>query len=143
MPAVLIGIALVLLMLSGIGYLLMPRCPYGNAPQARVDATEAMLGLLDRGIEEYCSDVGLVPESLSQLISDSDPGWTGPYIRSTATTDPWGNPFVYLANADKSSYALLSLGADAQPGGSGENANRLSPGSARMVCEVSVSINGQ
>ena len=37
--------------------------------------------------------------------------------------DPWGNPYVYIFPGQNGEYDIVSLGADGQPGGEGENAD--------------------
>jgi general secretion pathway protein G len=37
--------------------------------------------------------------------------------------DPWGRPYVYKSPGDHSEVDLSTLGADGQPGGTGENAD--------------------
>ena len=37
--------------------------------------------------------------------------------------DPWGNNYVYIFPGQNSEYDIVSLGADGQPGGEGENAD--------------------
>ena len=37
--------------------------------------------------------------------------------------DPWGNDYVYIYPGQMNEYDIVSLGADGQPGGEGENAD--------------------
>tara|TARA_Y100001935_G_C17095958_1_gene403560 strand:- start:284 stop:712 length:429 start_codon:yes stop_codon:yes gene_type:complete len=37
--------------------------------------------------------------------------------------DPWGNDYLYVFPGEKGEYDIISLGADGQPGGEGENAD--------------------
>ena len=37
--------------------------------------------------------------------------------------DPWGNAYVYNFPGQYGEYDIVSLGADGQPGGEGENAD--------------------
>lgn len=37
--------------------------------------------------------------------------------------DPWGNPYQYLSPGVKGEVDVFSLGADGQPGGTGEDAD--------------------
>ncbi len=50
---------------------------------------------------------------------------TGPYLRKEVPTDPWSQPYIYLSPGDKNptSYDVLTLGRDGQPGGEGANAD--------------------
>ena len=50
--------------------------------------------------------------------------WNGPYLDDELPLDPWRTPYRYEFPADNlQGYALYSLGADAQPGGEGNNAD--------------------
>ena len=46
----------------------------------------------------------------------------GGYINKIPV-DPWGNNYVYIFPGQNSEYDIVSLGADGQPGGEGENAD--------------------
>ena len=46
----------------------------------------------------------------------------GGYINKIPV-DPWGNNYVYVFPGQNSEYDIVSLGADGQPGGEGENAD--------------------
>lgn len=51
-------------------------------------------------------------------------GWKGPYLKKTTLPmDPWGQPYQYKFPGEHGEYDLVSLGADAQPGGDGEAAD--------------------
>ena len=47
---------------------------------------------------------------------------TGGYINKIPV-DPWGNNYVYNFPGQYGEYDIVSLGADGQPGGEGENAD--------------------
>ena len=47
--------------------------------------------------------------------------WAGPYLKETDLKDPWGNEFKYNIPGNGKPYDVISLGADNQPGGEGEN----------------------
>ena len=50
-------------------------------------------------------------------------GWkTGGYLEKMPK-DPWGNPYQFLSPGVKGEVDLISLGADGQPGGSGDDAD--------------------
>lgn len=52
------------------------------------------------------------------------PGWNGPYIRQQKLLkDPWGQDMIYTVPAQDAPYSLISLGADGQEGGTGEDAD--------------------
>ncbi|PKB23150.1 type II secretion system major pseudopilin GspG [Janthinobacterium sp. 64] len=50
-------------------------------------------------------------------------GWkAGGYV-DKMPKDPWGNPYQYLSPGLKGEVDIISLGADGQPGGSGDDAD--------------------
>ncbi|MDX2159238.1 MAG: type II secretion system major pseudopilin GspG [Hyphomicrobiaceae bacterium] len=51
-------------------------------------------------------------------------GWNGPYLaKRDVPRDPWGNEFVYRSPGQRGDFDIISLGADNQVGGTGENAD--------------------
>ena len=54
--------------------------------------------------------------------------WRGPYLRKDVPPYPWGAPFIYLSPGEVNTrgYDLLSLGADGELGGEGEDADLVS-----------------
>jgi len=77
-------------------------------------------------LELFRLEVGRYPtaqEGLQSLVKQP-PGvdkWAGPYLKDTDLKDPWGNDFKYNQPGNGKPYDLISLGADNQPGGEGEN----------------------
>ena len=49
--------------------------------------------------------------------------WDGPYLRKDAPNDPWNRPFIYRSTGN--GYELSSLGADARPGGHGDDLDEV------------------
>ena len=48
--------------------------------------------------------------------------WNGPYVKDPANLkDAWGNDYRYQVPGTNKPFDLVSLGADNQPGGEGEN----------------------
>ncbi|MDC3378689.1 type II secretion system protein GspG [Planctomycetota bacterium] len=68
-------------------------------------------------VSRFTADVGRLPQYLSELFSPaaSVANWNGPYVQSWPR-DPWGNRYLYTPVGPRS-FELLSLGADAAPGG--------------------------
>jgi general secretion pathway protein G len=95
--------------------------------RARADISTFMqsLGLykLDTGTypstEEGLQALRVKPESATQ--------WAGPYLKSDIPLDPWGSPYQYKYPGEHGDDPdVISLGADRQPGGEGNNADILS-----------------
>jgi len=62
------------------------------------------------------------------VLPDGVDRWQGPYLQKQVPPDPWSRPYKYKAPGDHGDYDLLSLGSDAQPGGTGEAADVTSWG---------------
>ena len=94
---------------------------------SRVNTTEAQIGQLRTAIDIFAIDTGRVPsetEGLNALISNDSavPGWNGPYLRDgQLPQDAWGRNFLYALDGDQ--VRVISLGADGQAGGTGNNAD--------------------
>ncbi len=80
-------------------------------------------------LEFFRVDIGRFPteqEGLAALLTapDSTPNWGGPYVpKASQILDPWGNPYIYVINADGETVEVRSLGADGAEAGIGENAD--------------------
>jgi len=94
----------------------------------------AQIDSLEKALDQYRLDVGAFPnteQGLGALITrpPSLERWGGPYLKKAVPNDPWGNRYLYKAPGDHGDFDLFSLGADAQPGGTGEAADVTSWGS--------------
>lgn len=83
---------------------------------------------LDRSLELFKLDVGRFPtaeEGLQALVTKpaSANGWNGPYIKGALPTDPWSKPYKYNNPASGGGVEIVTLGADAAPGGDGDSAD--------------------
>lgn len=84
---------------------------------------------LEQALEMYKLDVGRFPSTdmgLEALVRAPSGvrGWNGPYLRGGAVPDdPWGTPYEYRQPGKQGAYDIVSLGADASPGGTGEDAD--------------------
>ncbi len=98
--------------------------------QANVGAAKTQVKLIDDALMQYQLDVGSFPSAdagLQGLVENTDNNekWNGPYLKpAVVPKDPWGNEYVYtIPGEDGREYDLSSLGADGQPGGTGDNAD--------------------
>lgn len=83
---------------------------------------------IEKSLELFKLDVGRFPttaEGLDSLVSKPSAanGWNGPYLKGGVPSDPWGNPYKFTSPAANGGIEIVSLGADALPGGEGENAD--------------------
>ena len=96
----------------------------------------AQIELLGAGLDAYRLDNGRYPSTDQGLdalqtqpsIQPYPSNWRGPYLRKAVPVDPWGNPYIYFSPGEVNprGYDLLSLGADGEPGGEGEDADVVS-----------------
>jgi general secretion pathway protein G len=98
--------------------------------KARVDLAKPRMAIIEDAITRFYADCSRYPtgsESLDALLVDpgNTTGWNGPYIKQSQLLDPWGNPYIYIAegSVNPGSFDLVCLGADGQEGGEGENAD--------------------
>ena len=86
----------------------------------------------EQALDIYKLDTGRLPnqqEGLKALIErpGNVSGWNGPYLKkSELPKDPWGRDYVYTIPGKHGDFDIISLGADGQAGGDGENTDIVS-----------------
>ena len=96
---------------------------------SKIEVTRAQLEDLSAGLDLFKLDVGRYPSSEEGLLvlvegNDTIPGWNGPYLRKKRVPlDPWSNAYIYAIPGQGNDFDLLSLGADGEPEGTGEDAD--------------------
>ena len=95
---------------------------------AKVDTAALQIADLSAGLDLFFLDLGRYPstdEGLEALRSAPPQlaQWNGPYLRKAIPLDPWGEAYQYQSPTQSGPFQLMSLGADRQAGGSGENAD--------------------
>jgi len=103
----------------------------GSASEARVKTTKSQIKLIEGALDMYKLHNFTYPtteQGLEALVkkpsSSPEPKnyQAGGYLKgSKVPTDSWGNEFLYFM--DKGQYEIVSLGADGQEGGEGDNAD--------------------
>ncbi|MDX2235200.1 MAG: type II secretion system major pseudopilin GspG [Hyphomonadaceae bacterium] len=98
---------------------------------ARVEKARADVRVLEQALELYRLERAALPtteEGLEVLLPVAD-GATPPpgarkagYIRRLPK-DPWGRDYIYVIPGERGEFDLYSLGADAQEGGEGADAD--------------------
>jgi general secretion pathway protein G len=122
----LIELLVVLVILVLLASLVAPRV-IGYLGSSRTKAAKVQIESLASALELYKLDTGTYPttsEGLKALIvaPQGAAGWNGPYItKREMPNDPWGRPYNYREPGQHGSFDIFSLGADNQPGGTGEN----------------------
>lgn len=98
--------------------------------RAKAELAKPKLALVEQALNQFAVDVGRFPddtEGLDVLLENPGEleGWNGPYLKASQMTDPWSNPFIYIAEGEinPGSFDLMCLGADGQEGGEGDDAD--------------------
>jgi len=131
----LIEILVVIAVLAMLAALVAPNV-FQHVGTAKDATARSQIELLGAGLDAYRLDNGRYPttdqglEAL-QVQPTTQPlpsNWRGPYLRKAVPLDPWGNPYIYLSPGEMNprGYDLLSLGADGDLGGEGEDADVVS-----------------
>ncbi|WP_439634111.1 type II secretion system major pseudopilin GspG [Glycocaulis sp.] len=99
--------------------------------RARIEKARADIGRIEQAIEMFRLDMGRYPttdEGLEVLVTaPADPRLAarfpeGGYI-NRLPEDPWGGQYQYMSPGEHGRFDVWSLGADARPGGDGNNAD--------------------
>ena len=126
----LVEIMVVVVIIGILGALVVPKL-LGRTGEARVTAAKTDIATMMQALKLYKLDNQRYPsteQGLQALITKptSGPaanGWkSGGYIEKLPK-DPWGNAYQYLSPGIHGEVDVFSLGADGQPGGSGEDAD--------------------
>jgi general secretion pathway protein G len=121
----LIELLVVVVIIGLLAGLVAPRY-FGQLGKSNVSVARAQIENFGKALDQYRIDVGSYPntnQGLQALVVKPDGAdkWQGPYLAKSVPTDPWGRAYLYKSPGDHGDYDLSSLGADGQPGGSGEN----------------------
>jgi general secretion pathway protein G len=126
----LIEIMVVVVIIGILGALVVPKL-LGRTGESRVAAAKVDIATLKQALNLYKLDNQRFPtteQGLQALMQKptSGPaatGWkSGGYLEKLPK-DPWGNPYQYLSPGIHGDVDVFSLGADGQPGGTGEDAD--------------------
>ena len=101
---------------------------FNQLSQSEVKAAKAQIDSIKKALDVYRLDNGAYPDQATGLAALMVPPatarkWRGPYLQKDIPSDPWNQPYIYRIPGEKAEFDLLSLGADAKPGGDDENAN--------------------
>jgi general secretion pathway protein G len=122
----LVELLVVLVILVLLASLVAPRV-IGYLGSSRSKAAKVQVQSLSTALELYKVDIGRYPSSSEGLkaLVEAPPGaasWNGPYLtKKDVPNDPWGKPYSYRSPGQHGAFDISSLGADNQPGGTGEN----------------------
>ncbi len=126
----LIELMVVIVILGLLAALVVPRL-IGQSEKAKQTATRVQIKSIEQALQLFKLDNGFYPateQGLAALVRAPEIGRIpknyrkGGYI-DRIPNDPWGGPYVYLSPGAHGDYDITSYGADALPGGEGENAD--------------------
>lgn len=120
-------IMVVIILLSLVAVFVVPRT-FKSFGRAKASIARTKMGIIESAIQNFYVDCERYPEDLSELLEpaqDVEEKWNGRYCKPSDLLDPWNNPYLYEPEGivNVGSYDLISLGADGQEGGEGDNAD--------------------
>jgi len=117
-------IVIVFVLLAGIMAYVVPKI-FEQSKRAEAAQAKIKLQNLAGQIEMYKLEVGKYPGSLQFFMKEpgvTENKWNGPYVKNPdELKDAWGNDYKYAVPGQGKAFDLVSLGADGQVGGDGEN----------------------
>jgi general secretion pathway protein G len=125
-----VELLVVIVIISMLAVFVAPRM-FGVLGKAKRDIAKAQIANIESAVGAFYLNCGRYPtdgEGLGALIQrpdDLEGKWAGPYVKEKQIIDPWGNEYIYIAEGqyNPGSFDIISLGADGQQGGEGENAD--------------------
>ncbi|MEO8097524.1 MAG: type II secretion system major pseudopilin GspG [Acidobacteriota bacterium] len=105
---------------------------FKRADDAKRVAVKAEMANLTNALGLYKLETGTYPPTAVGLEAlrvkpDNVPNWNGPYLTKEVPLDAWARPYLYKYPGDHGEEPdLVSLGADGQPGGEGNDADIVS-----------------
>ncbi len=127
----LVELLVVVLIISMLAALLAPRM-FKGLGKAKADIARAKMTIIEDSLARFQYDCGRFPDEseggLDALLvapPDLADKWGGPYLKRSQLVDPWDRPYQYFPEGEYNpgSFDLVSLGADGEVGGEGENAD--------------------
>jgi len=126
----LVELLVVILIIGMLAGFVAPKM-FKGLGKAKADIAKAKMALIEDALGRFYIDCGRYPddsEGLQALLTapaDLQEKWNGPYCKRSELLDPWGNPYIYLAEGqyNPGSFDLVSYGADGAEGGEGDNAD--------------------
>ena len=131
----LIEVMVVIAVIAMLAALVGPNV-FRNVGTAKDAAARSQIELLGAALDSYRLDNGRYPTTAQGLqtlrtaptVQPLPNNWQGPYLRKEVPLDPWRNPYVFLSpgTVNPTGYDLISLGADGEYGGEGEDLDVVS-----------------
>ena len=100
--------------------------------ESKTKAAKVQIEDLSATLDMYKLDAGSYPtteQGLQALIEAPDTAkhWNGPYLsKAKIPLDPWQNEYHYVSPGEHGRFDIISMGADAKEGGTGEDQDIVS-----------------
>ena len=126
----LVEIMVVVVIIGILGALVVPKL-LGRTGESRVTAARVDIATMMQALKLYkldnqrypTTEQGLIALTTKPTAGPAANGWkSGGYLEKLPK-DPWGNGYQYLSPGIHGEVDIFSLGADGQPGGTGEDAD--------------------
>ena len=126
----LIEIMVVVVIMGILASLVVPKL-ISRTGESKVAAARVDIATVMQSLKLYKLDNQRYPtteQGLQSLITKPTTGpaangWKSGGYLDKLPNDPWGSPYQYLSPGIKGEIDIFSLGADGQPGGSGDDAD--------------------
>lgn len=125
-----VELLVVILIISMLAAFVAPKF-FKGLGKAKWDIAKAKMASIENSIGLFYIDCGRYPsdaEGLGELLeapAGLEEKWQGPYLKKSELLDPWDNEYIYVEEGEVNpgSIDLISLGADGEAGGEGEDAD--------------------
>ena len=102
-----------------------------SVDKAKHVAAKSQISEYESALDQFKLDVGRYPSNEEGLLAlrtrpANAPNWDGPYLKKDVQADPWGRAYIYRFPGTHGDFDLISMGADGQEGGDGDNADIVS-----------------
>lgn len=127
----LIELLIVMVIIGLLAAFIAPKL-IGRVGESKQTAAKAQIELLSTALDVYKLDTGKYPSQdigLKALNSKPDAvdNWKGSYLKKEQIPkDPWGVDYIYIYPGEHGDYDIISYGADAVEGGTGEERDVVS-----------------
>lgn len=123
----LLELLVVIVIIGLLAGMVAPRY-FDQIGKSNTKIARAQIVSLEKALDQYRLDIGHYPTTEEGLDSlyvkpNNEEKWQGPYLKKAVPADPWGRAYIYKSPGDHGELDLSTLGADGQPGGTGENAD--------------------
>jgi general secretion pathway protein G len=121
----LLELLVVIVIIGLLAGLVVPRY-FDTVGKSKAKIARAQMDSFEKALEQYRMEVGTLPsqEQGLQALVVAPAGttqWQGPYLKKAIPLDPWGHTYIYKLLPNRREADIISMGADGQPGGTGED----------------------